>query len=87
MKNILAIGAHPDDIEIMAGGSLLKWKSEGMQVHALILTDGSGIAPDGTPIRLKEDAINEQSAASKVMEYDSCEILEEKSLWKSTIFT
>lgn len=81
MKNILAIGAHPDDIEIMAGGSLLKWKIEGMQVHALILTDGSGISPDGTPIRLKEDALEEQRAVSERMEYDSCEILEEKSLF------
>lgn len=81
MKRILAVSAHPDDIEIMAGGSLLKWKDEGMEIHALIVTDGSGISPEGTPIRLREDALREQDAVSKIMQYDTCEVLGEKSLY------
>ena len=37
----LAIGAHPDDIEFGAGGTLARWASEGCTVHHLVLTDGS----------------------------------------------
>jgi len=37
----LAIGAHPDDVEFQAGGTLAKWSSQGCVVHHLILTDGS----------------------------------------------
>ncbi len=38
--NILAIGPHPDDIEIGCGGSLLKYASAGNNVYFMILTDG-----------------------------------------------
>lgn len=46
--NILAIGAHPDDIEFGCGGTLLKYGyQEGNNVYLLILTDGSfGGDPD-----------------------------------------
>jgi LmbE family N-acetylglucosaminyl deacetylase len=37
----LAIGAHPDDIEFGAGGTLAKWSAAGCEVSFLILTDGS----------------------------------------------
>jgi len=37
----LAIGAHPDDVEFQAGGTLAKWAASGCVVHHLILTDGS----------------------------------------------
>ncbi|MBO0693646.1 MAG: PIG-L family deacetylase [Acidimicrobiaceae bacterium] len=37
----LAIGAHPDDAEIGAGGTLAKWAAAGCSVHHLVLTDGS----------------------------------------------
>lgn len=40
-KVILAIGAHPDDIDIGCSGSVAKWIAEGTQVFYLILTDGS----------------------------------------------
>ncbi|MFA4911541.1 MAG: PIG-L family deacetylase [Desulfobacteria bacterium] len=38
--NILAIGAHPDDIEIGCGGSLIKYREKGDNVFLMILTDG-----------------------------------------------
>ena len=38
--NILAIGAHPDDIEIGCGGFLLKSTAIGHEVHILIITYG-----------------------------------------------
>lgn len=37
----LAIGAHPDDVEFQAGGTLAKWAAAGCIVHHLICTDGS----------------------------------------------
>lgn len=37
----LAIGAHPDDIEIGCGGTLAKWAAAGCTIHHLVLTDGS----------------------------------------------
>ena len=40
--NILAIGAHPDDIELGCLGTLLKHVSEGHRVSTLTLSDGQG---------------------------------------------
>ena len=37
----LAIGAHPDDVEFGAGGTLAKWAADGCLVHLLVCTDGS----------------------------------------------
>lgn len=37
----LAIGAHPDDVEFGAGGTLAKWAAAGCVVHHLVCTDGS----------------------------------------------
>ena len=39
MKNILVIGAHFDDAELGAGGSMIKWAKEGKNVYKLTLTD------------------------------------------------
>lgn len=38
--NILAIGAHPDDIEIGCGGSLIKYAQHGHQIHLMVVTRG-----------------------------------------------
>jgi len=38
--NILAMGAHPDDIEIGCGGTLLKYSRAGHGVYLMVLTDG-----------------------------------------------
>lgn len=40
-KNILAIGAHPDDIEFGCGGTLLKYADMGYNIYLLILTMGN----------------------------------------------
>lgn len=39
-KTVLAIGAHPDDVEIGCGGALLRHNSEGDRVVILTLTGG-----------------------------------------------
>jgi LmbE family N-acetylglucosaminyl deacetylase len=38
---ILAIGAHPDDLEIFAGGSLFAWRAIGAELALAIATDGA----------------------------------------------
>lgn len=40
MKKIVIFSPHPDDELIGAGGSMLKWKSEGDQVHIIYMSDG-----------------------------------------------
>jgi LmbE family N-acetylglucosaminyl deacetylase len=37
---VLAVFAHPDDMEICAGGTLAKWATSGRAVHLLVLTNG-----------------------------------------------
>ena len=41
MKNILVIGAHPDDLEWMAGGTVANAIANGGKVHLLTLTNGT----------------------------------------------
>jgi len=40
MINILAIGAHPDDIELGCSATLMRYKKAGAKIHLLILTKG-----------------------------------------------
>ncbi len=49
-ESVLVIGAHPDDIELGAAGSLLKLTQEGAKVYGLVLTQGEigSAAPLGT---------------------------------------
>ena len=39
--NILAIGAHPDDVEFGCGGTLVKYAGKGAYIDLLVMTDGS----------------------------------------------
>ena len=38
---ILAIGAHPDDIEYGCAGTLVKYRQQGHEVYLCVVTDGS----------------------------------------------
>ena len=53
--NILAIGAHPDDIEFGCGGTLIKYAQKGDSVYLLVLTMG-GVGADPR-IRKKEQEL------------------------------
>ena len=45
--NILAVGAHPDDIEFGCGGSLIKYADKGHDVFLLVMSKGEmGGMPD-----------------------------------------
>lgn len=45
-RSALAVAAHPDDIEFMAGGTIAAWVAQGCVVHYLLVTDGAGGSRD-----------------------------------------
>lgn len=57
-RRVLAIGAHPDDVEYGCGGALLRASQAGHEVHLLVLT--CGLSEEEAIIRRKEQ---EKSAA------------------------
>jgi len=65
----LAIGAHPDDIEFGAGGTLAKWADSGCLVHHLVCTDGSKGTwdPDADTVALVGRRQDEQRAAAHIL--------------------
>lgn len=66
-SSALAIGAHPDDVEFGAGGTLAKWASAGCVVHHLVCTDGSKGTwdPDADLVGLVAARRDEQRAAAR----------------------
>jgi len=68
-KVILAVGAHPDDMEFGASGTVSKWIEEGATGYYLICTDGSrgSSDPKMTHKRLAEIRRKEQKAACKIL--------------------
>ena len=58
--NILAIGAHPDDIEFGCGGTLTKYSQRGHRLFLMVMTGGGSGAPS-------ETRMAEQTAARRVL--------------------
>lgn len=54
--NILAIGAHPDDIEIGCGGALLAHRQAGDEITLLVMTEGNNVAGPNPRIAEQEEA-------------------------------
>lgn len=79
INNVLCVVAHPDDLEMMAGGTMLKWIHEGVSVHVLIFTDGSWYTPEGVFLRSPEETHRDVQSVASFMGYASCEILNEKN--------
>ena len=65
----MAIGAHPDDIEFGAGGTLAKWAAAGCEIFHLVCTDGSKGSWDPAQDRAELVAVrrDEQRAASRAL--------------------
>ncbi len=66
-KKILFIGAHFDDIELGAGGALLRHIAEEDKCYMLVMTDSAYYNYDGTAIRDVETAAKEGLNASKIL--------------------
>jgi len=65
--NVLAIGAHFDDIELGCGGSLARHINNGDNVYMLIVTDSSYQKYDGQILRTKENALQEGKNAAEIL--------------------
>lgn len=65
-RSAMAIGAHPDDAELHAGGTLAKWSRLGCVVTAVVCTDGGAGSADRnlTPSEVAERRTLEQQAAA-----------------------
>ncbi|MGQ9856053.1 MAG: PIG-L deacetylase family protein [Fervidobacterium sp.] len=70
-NSYLFIGAHPDDIEIWAGGFILRIlrENKNAKIHCLVLTDGS--AGYGTVEERKQESLN----AAEMLGTETYEIL------------
>ena len=68
LEVVLAVGAHPDDVEIGVGGILLRHASQGHRVHVLTLTGGEagGVATD----RAAESARAAQLLSARLIHAD-----------------
>lgn len=81
VKNVLAIGAHPDDIEFGCGGTLYKHKKDGDYVHYLCMTSTESI--DGTTdkvIRTQSQLKNETLKSAEILGCDDISFLDFKDL-------
>ncbi len=68
--DVLALGAHPDDVEMTCGGLLVKMKEKGYRTGALHLTAGE-MGSRGTP----EERRKEAREAAAILGLDRMEIL------------
>ena len=75
---VLAIGAHPDDVELYAGATLAKWAAAGAHVELLVVTDGSKGSwdPGVRPPELVARRHAEQHAAAVVLGADHVHFLD-----------
>ncbi len=74
---VLAVFAHPDDMEICAGGLLAGWAAAGREVHLLVLTNGDRGSDDPTLSRaaLAATRLQETEAAAALLGFVSSRVL------------
>ncbi|HEY6094931.1 MAG TPA: PIG-L family deacetylase, partial [Gallionellaceae bacterium] len=70
-KTVLAIGAHPDDIEFGCGATMLRLREEGAATYGLVLTGGEcgHDESDGTTVR-----VDEACSAARVIALSDIEV-------------
>jgi LmbE family N-acetylglucosaminyl deacetylase len=66
VRRVLAIGAHPDDVEFQAGGTLARWVREGVHVELAYFTVGEKGTQDpaATPVEIARVRMAEIEAAA-----------------------
>ena len=65
--NVIAVCAHPDDIEINCGGTLIRHVEKGDNVVMICVADGATVNHRNEIIRSKDDAINEAKKAASII--------------------
>ena len=79
--NIMAIGAHPDDIEFGCGGTLINHKEFGDKVIYVCMTDTESVdATKGKVIRSESELKSETQCAADVLGVDNIFYLPFKDL-------
>jgi len=69
--NVMAIGAHPDDIEFGCGGTLINHKDMGNEVIYVCMTDTESVdATQGKVIRTESELKSETQCAADVLGVD-----------------
>ncbi len=68
-KRVLAVSAHPDDVEFISGGSVARWTADGWTVHLVVCTDGGKGShdPNLNPQVLAARRRVEQQAAAEIL--------------------
>ncbi len=74
--NIIAFGAHLDDIELACGGTLAEAVKKGHKVKMVVMTDSAYRNFDGTVLRTKEEAYEEGMAAARALGVTDLQILD-----------
>ena len=66
-RNILAVGAHADDVEIGCGGTVAMHVKKGDDVTVLVMAESSYTRYDGTVLRTVGESKVEEKNAAKVL--------------------
>ncbi len=66
-RSVLAVAAHPDDIEFMMAGTLLELKGVGYEVHYLNIADGSCGSHVESAARTRVRRAREARAAARIL--------------------
>ncbi|HZD02524.1 MAG TPA: PIG-L deacetylase family protein [Actinomycetes bacterium] len=95
-SRVVAIGAHPDDVDFRVGGSLARWAAAGAEVIVIVVSDGdrgswTPVAPNALAIeRLREQAEGARTlGAARLISlhrsdgaiYDTAGLSQELCLW------
>lgn len=67
VKNVLAVGAHADDIEIGCGGTLAIHSKKGDNVYIVVMTKSFYANYDGTILRTKNEGDVEEKEGAKIL--------------------
>ena len=79
--NVMAIGAHPDDIEFGCGGTLIKHKDNGNKVIYVCMTDTESVdATEDKVIRTQSQLKSETQCAADILGVDRIHYLPFKDL-------
>ena len=79
--NVMAIGAHPDDIEFGCGGTLINHKDNGDEVIYVCMTDTESVdATQGKVIRTESQLKSETQCAADILGVDNIFYLPFKDL-------
>lgn len=82
-KVVLGVGAHPDDLDFIAGGTVAQWVKQGATAYYLVLTNGNkGSATSDDQAAITADRQAEQQAACDALgvkevffcDYNDCEL-------------